>query len=345
MIFATMRGMLIPARKPLAAVILALLAAAPIAARADDGMVDVRTLPRLEGAIDDAAHTESDHLRYGVPTVVAITSQATRKLLAANGWVQYVRPMEEPGGSLLFKKGQQGLYVSFTQGLGRPDQSAVSYTANRLSERALPGRCDQRPVRRAPALSELLYRGTRGSEPRFLPHRPCRIGLAALVGRGCRGRLAACRIRRQDRQRRARLFQLRQPRRRLSATADHAVAATPRRRPDQRRDQGRTFRAAADSRGRQGIGRTASAGSHPEFRKHRRFGVRPPHGAGPQRRRHSRSARVLPPRTHRAELDRAGRRRRQRAGRSDGKLCQRRTDRHAEAQPQIRPDGFHSGDR
>ena len=133
MIFATMRGMLVPARKPLAAVILALLAAAPVTARADDGMVDVRTLPRLEGAIDDAAHTESDHLRYGVPTVVAITSQATRKLLAANGWVQYVRPMEEPGGSLLFKKGQQGLYVSFTQGLGRPDQSAVSFTANRLT--------------------------------------------------------------------------------------------------------------------------------------------------------------------------------------------------------------------
>jgi hypothetical protein len=133
MIFATMRGMLVPARKPLAAVILALLAAAPVTARADDGMVDVRTLPRLEGAIDDAAHTESDHLRYGVPTVVAITSQATRKLLAANGWVQYVRPMEESGGPLLFKKGQQGLYVSFTQGLGRPDQSAVSYTANRLT--------------------------------------------------------------------------------------------------------------------------------------------------------------------------------------------------------------------
>jgi catechol 2,3-dioxygenase-like lactoylglutathione lyase family enzyme len=133
MMFATMRGMLVPARKPLAAVILALLATLPIAARADDGMVDVRTLPRLEGAIDDAAHTESDHLRYGVPTVVAITSQATKKLLAANGWVQYLRPMDEPGGSLLFKKGRQGLYVSFTQGLGRPDQSTVSYTANRLT--------------------------------------------------------------------------------------------------------------------------------------------------------------------------------------------------------------------
>ena len=38
-----------------------------------------------------------------------------------------------PSGSLLFKKGQQGLDVSFTQGLGRPDQSVVYYTATRLS--------------------------------------------------------------------------------------------------------------------------------------------------------------------------------------------------------------------
>jgi hypothetical protein len=133
MIFATLRGMLVPARKPLAAVILALLAAAPFAARADDGLVDVRTLPHLEGAIEDTSHAEPYRLSYGVPTPVAITSQATRKLLAANGWMQYARPMEESGGSLLFKKGQQGLSVSFSQGLGRPDQSTVDYTANRLT--------------------------------------------------------------------------------------------------------------------------------------------------------------------------------------------------------------------
>ena len=41
--------------------------------------------------------------------------------------------MDESSTSLLFKKGQQGLYVSFSQGLGRPDQSAVDYTANRLT--------------------------------------------------------------------------------------------------------------------------------------------------------------------------------------------------------------------
>ncbi len=131
--FGTTRGMLAPAKKILLASILVLMASAPIAASADDGMVDVRTLPRLEGAVEDAAHTDASSLNYGVPTVVAITTAATRKLLAANGWVQYVRPMEESSTSLLFKKGQQGLYVSFTQGLGRPDQSAVDYTANRIT--------------------------------------------------------------------------------------------------------------------------------------------------------------------------------------------------------------------
>ena len=131
--FGTTRGMLVPAKKSLLASILVLMASAPIAAGADSGMVDVRTLPRLEGAVDDTAHTEAHNLSYGVPTVVAITTVATRKLLADNGWTQYVRPMEESSTSLLFKKGQQGLYVSFTQGLGRPDQSAVDYVANRIT--------------------------------------------------------------------------------------------------------------------------------------------------------------------------------------------------------------------
>ena len=130
--FGTSRGMLVPAGKVLLAFTIALAFGAPLAARADDGMVDVRTLPRLEGAVEDTARTEAHSLRYGVPTPVAITSAATRKLLAANGWMPYLRPMDEASGSLLFKKGPQGLDVSFTQGLGRPDQSVVYYTATRL---------------------------------------------------------------------------------------------------------------------------------------------------------------------------------------------------------------------
>lgn len=131
--FETMRGTLIPARKRFLAFVVALIAATPVAGRADDGMVDVRTLPRVEGAVENTARTRPSSLSYGVATPVAITTPAVEKLLAASGWAQYVRPMEETNSSLLFRKGRQGLYVTFTQGLGRPDQSAVSYDANRIT--------------------------------------------------------------------------------------------------------------------------------------------------------------------------------------------------------------------
>ncbi|WP_213735621.1 hypothetical protein [Bradyrhizobium sp. dw_411] len=129
----TMRGTLVPARSQLLALVLASIAATTIAARADDGLVDVRTLPRLEGAVENPARTEPHSLGYGVPTPVTITTPAIEKLLAADGWVEYLRPLEESGGSLLFKKGKQGLFVSFTQGLKRPDQSVVSYNSSRIN--------------------------------------------------------------------------------------------------------------------------------------------------------------------------------------------------------------------
>lgn len=132
--FAMSRGTLVPARQSLLAVLFVLGAAAPMGARADDGLVDVRTLPQLEGAVPDRPernrHPEMD-ISYRVPTVVAITTAATRKLLAVNGWQEYAYP--DPGGHpMSFRKGQQGLTVSFTLGLGRPDQSVVNYTADRL---------------------------------------------------------------------------------------------------------------------------------------------------------------------------------------------------------------------
>jgi len=131
--FGTTRGTLVPTGNALFAFAVALALGAPLAARADDGLVDVRTLPRLEGAVEDTARTEPHRLRYGVPTRVPLTSEATRKLLAANGWAQYLRPMDESSTGLLFKKGQQGLDVSFSQAPGRPDQSLVEYTSNRLT--------------------------------------------------------------------------------------------------------------------------------------------------------------------------------------------------------------------
>jgi len=122
-----------PAGKRLLPLILLMAASAPIAAGADDGLVDVRTLPRLEGAVEDVARTEPHSLQYRMPTVVAITADATKKLLAANGWVPYLRPLDEKSAALTFKKAQQGLYVSFTQGLGRPDQSVVYYSSERVT--------------------------------------------------------------------------------------------------------------------------------------------------------------------------------------------------------------------
>ena len=52
--------------------------------------------------------------------------------MADNGWVQYVQPLSDYKTNLLFKKGTQAVFVMFTQALGRPDQSAVYYTANRI---------------------------------------------------------------------------------------------------------------------------------------------------------------------------------------------------------------------
>src|SRR4051812_12800121 len=129
---ATPHGTKVPARKFLLACLLLSMVGVPVA-RADDGMVDVRTLPRLAGAVEDTSRTRPDSLNYGVSTVVAITSVATRQLLAADGWVPYIRPGDEKSSSLTFKRAQQGLYVHFTQGLGRPDQSVVYYSADRIT--------------------------------------------------------------------------------------------------------------------------------------------------------------------------------------------------------------------
>jgi hypothetical protein len=127
-----MRGF-IPAGKRLLPLIFLIAAGAPLAARADSGIVDVRTLPRLDGAVEDPSRTQSYRMSYGVPTVVAQTNAATRELLAADGWVQFLRPLDEKSSSLTFKKARQGLRVSFTQGLGRPDRSVVYYTAERIT--------------------------------------------------------------------------------------------------------------------------------------------------------------------------------------------------------------------
>ena len=121
---ATTRG-IIPAKKYLLSAILLIAASVPLAAHADDGLVDVRTLPQLEGAVPNQPERErypEMSLSYRMPTVVAITTAATRKLLAADGWQEFTYP-DPSGHPMSFKKGRQGLTLSFTEGLGRPDQS------------------------------------------------------------------------------------------------------------------------------------------------------------------------------------------------------------------------------
>jgi hypothetical protein len=130
----TTRGTLVPARKWLLAGIVALIAGAPLAAKAsDNGLADVRALPRLEGAVEDPARSGPHKLMYVVPTALPITTDAIRKLLTTSGWAQYTQPLEAAGTSLLFKKGQQGLYVSFTQRPSTPNQSSVYYDATWIS--------------------------------------------------------------------------------------------------------------------------------------------------------------------------------------------------------------------
>ena len=124
---------IVPAGKRLLPLIFLIAVGAPLAAKADKGIVDVRALPRLEGAVEDASRTQSYSMSYSVPTVTALSSAAAKKLLAAEGWVQYMRPLDEKSSSLTFKKAQQALRVSFSQGVGRPDQSVVNYTAERIT--------------------------------------------------------------------------------------------------------------------------------------------------------------------------------------------------------------------
>lgn len=126
------RGTQVPARGLLLACGLLLMASPARAAPMDDGIVDVHALPKLQGAIEDSSRPDPYRVQYGVPTVVAVTAAAARRMLSADGWVPYVRPLDETNTDLAFKKGRQGLSVSFTQGLGRPDQSAVSYTPSRI---------------------------------------------------------------------------------------------------------------------------------------------------------------------------------------------------------------------
>jgi hypothetical protein len=100
-------------------------------------LVDVGRLPRLDGAKEDTTRSSKESEVYSVTGSLANTVAATRQLLARDGWKEYVAPLDAHDTLLAFKKGPQGLSVSFTIQVGKNDQTSevttVYYTPTRLN--------------------------------------------------------------------------------------------------------------------------------------------------------------------------------------------------------------------
>ena len=100
-------------------------------------LVEVSRVPRLDGAREDPARTTKDSQVYSVTSSLANTVAATRQLLARDGWKEYVEPLDAHDTLLAFKKGPQGLSVSFTIQVGKNDQTSevttVYYSPARLN--------------------------------------------------------------------------------------------------------------------------------------------------------------------------------------------------------------------
>ncbi|MGJ4888304.1 hypothetical protein ACQR1Y_08930 [Bradyrhizobium sp. HKCCYLRH3099] len=109
-----------------------LVASCIVPARADDAIVDVHALPRAEGAVEDTSRPDRYRVVYRLPMPPAATNAATQQVLSADGWVRYVRPLEERNPTLNYKKGKQGLSAYVTGSGGRMDQSEVSYSPQRI---------------------------------------------------------------------------------------------------------------------------------------------------------------------------------------------------------------------
>jgi hypothetical protein len=91
--------------------------------------VDVRQVPRLDGAQEDAARSSSDRVSYSVADSLASTVAAIKKTLGTDSWKPYVIPLDEVYlTSLALKKGRQGLSVSFYIQVGKNEQTSVVTT-------------------------------------------------------------------------------------------------------------------------------------------------------------------------------------------------------------------------
>ncbi|MDB5565127.1 MAG: hypothetical protein JWP84_1693 [Tardiphaga sp.] len=128
-------GTMAPATRCLSALILcAAFATGSAACRADDGIVDVKSLPRLAGAVEEPERAISQMAVYSVPGLMPANITATRKLLADDGWTPYVDPLAEGNGDgLLFKRAGEGLIVSFRKAGNNLERSRVTYLATRIN--------------------------------------------------------------------------------------------------------------------------------------------------------------------------------------------------------------------
>jgi hypothetical protein len=100
-------------------------------------LVDVQTLPRLDGAEVKAERSKADRVVFSVPGPLADTIAALQKKLGADGWKPYVAPLGEVHWtSMDFKKGRQGLSVGLTIQVGTDERTSkvttVTYSPARL---------------------------------------------------------------------------------------------------------------------------------------------------------------------------------------------------------------------
>src|SRR5665213_3515692 len=100
-------------------------------------LVDVQTLPRLDGAGIKADRSKADRVTYTVPGPLADTIAALKAKLGADGWKLYVGPLDEVyWTSMNFKNGRQGLSVGLTIQVGTNEQTSkittISYSPARL---------------------------------------------------------------------------------------------------------------------------------------------------------------------------------------------------------------------
>jgi len=89
---------------------------------------DISSVPRPDGAEIIADRSSSSSITFVYPASKAGAAVATEKALNSQGWRRYQTP-DQPL-SVRFKKGSDGIYVSFNKSDGKADRSRIDYSYN-----------------------------------------------------------------------------------------------------------------------------------------------------------------------------------------------------------------------